>query len=83
MEKPKYHPIKAWLLDIYLRNYVGATYPGKTLERRLNLLSTREMRRVKSLYKKLVQLEYEMDNLAMEVDDILSIRAEKAKDKWP
>ena len=82
MKNPKYFPIPDWLLDTYLRNS-GATYPGKTLERRLNLLTTREIRRVKSLYKKLVQLEYEMDNLTLEVDDILSIRADKAKDKWP
>lgn len=84
MKKTKKFPsIFTVLLEAYLRDFAGATYPDKTLTRRLNLLTTREAKRVKSLYKKMDNLQMMIEDAAIEVDDILSYRASKVNDKWP
>jgi HEPN domain-containing protein len=54
----------------------AATYPEKTLTRRLGLLTKEEKKKVN---KKLAQVY----DLVEEVDEIISNRAEEVGDKWP
>lgn len=53
-----------------------STYPVSTLKRRVKLLTPAEKERCDKLWSKVA-------NLAEEIDEIISIRAEKAQDKWP
>lgn len=73
----------AYLLMMDLNEHAGVTYPLKTLARRLALLTIKERGRVTSLWNKLNKLQVSAMDIADEIDDIITTRSIKAKDKWP
>jgi hypothetical protein len=66
----------AKIFRIMIEHLTGATYPTKTLDRRLGLLTDKEMALVVREYEK-------MANACHKLDDIIAERAEKEQDKWP
>lgn len=64
-----------WLRE-HIESLIGYTYPLKTLKRRLNALTNNELERV---FKKILKA----NDIYHEIDYIISVRAEKNKDRWP
>ena len=63
------------LLRDLLNHFVGATYPNKTLKRRLELLKPSEYRNVQRAFKRI-------DSAVLRIE-IISKRAELEEDRWP
>lgn len=63
-------------LDWLLRNILGATYPKKTLDRRLALLRPNE-------YEKIHKYLNSIEEAVEKIDEIICRRAELEKDPWP
>lgn len=64
--------------------HLGTTYPKRTFNRRINLLTKKELKEYEKRITKLFDRIYdefgdEIDN----IDEIMGNRAEIAKDKWP
>lgn len=59
--------VEAWRL--IMERYCCSTYPKKTLKRRLKACTARDLHKI--------------DECVNEIDEIISIRAEKNDDPWP
>ena len=70
-------------LSLELERSIGATYPLKTLERRLSLLSNKEMKSILNLRNTAQAISKYSEELYDKIDEIISNRAEIVKDPWP
>lgn len=54
----------------------GTTYPKRTLKRRVDALTEKDL-------KRLMKLEEKLEDIIEMIDEIIADRAEENKDPWP